>query len=187
MRLRIDGKAWNRGFEDGELGLPLCSCPYAMGTTESWSWSSGYIEGKAARHGHAASRPHVRPAKKCATAAEPCAVPLRSTAPGSAAEHRGQSGGKIARRSGVKVPRRLTRQEAAERLDIHEHTVARWAKHGIITSHAYNGHYCLYEIPDADLPQKHCSRWNRLADRALARVQNASSPKLSAEEERGAV
>ncbi len=81
----------------------------------------------------------------------------------------------------------LTRQEAAARLNIHEHTVARWAKHGIITSHAYNGHYCLYEIPDADLPQKHSSRWNRLTDRAAARAQIASSPKLSAEEERGAV
>lgn len=81
----------------------------------------------------------------------------------------------------------LTRQEAAARLNIHEHTVARWAKHGIITSHAYNGHYCLYEIPDANLPQKHCSRWHRLADRATARAQNASPPKLSAEDERGAV
>ncbi len=81
----------------------------------------------------------------------------------------------------------LTRQEAAARLNIHEHTVARWAKHGIITSHAYNGHYCLYEIPAADPPQKQSSRWNRLTDRAAARAQIACSPKLSAEEERGAV
>ncbi len=42
----------------------------------------------------------------------------------------------------------LTKQEAAARLNIHEHTVARWAKHSLITSHAYNGHYCLYEIPE---------------------------------------
>jgi hypothetical protein len=34
----------------------------------------------------------------------------------------------------------------AVRLDIHEHTVTRWAKHDLIASHAYNGHYCLYEI-----------------------------------------
>ena len=49
MRLTIDGPAWNRGFDDGERGLPLRSCPYDVGTTESCSWSSGYIEGKAVR------------------------------------------------------------------------------------------------------------------------------------------
>ena len=48
----------------------------------------------------------------------------------------------------------LTKQEAAARLDIHEHTVASWAKHGLIASHAYIGHYYLYKIPDSDLPQK---------------------------------
>ena len=81
----------------------------------------------------------------------------------------------------------LTKQEAAARLDIHEHTVTRWAKHGLITSHAYNGHYCLYELPVSDLPQKQCSRWNRLVDRAAAHVKHASQPKLSAEDERGVV
>jgi len=73
----------------------------------------------------------------------------------------------------------LTKQEAAARLNIHEHTVTRWARHRLITSHAYNGHYCLYEIPDSDLPQKQCSRWNRLVDRAAARVQNAGQVSLS--------
>ncbi len=81
----------------------------------------------------------------------------------------------------------LTKQEAAARLNIHEHTVARWAKHSLITSHAYNGHYCLYEIPDSDPPQKHCSRWNRLVDRAAARLQNARQARLSAEDGSGAV
>jgi len=81
----------------------------------------------------------------------------------------------------------LTKHEAAVRLDIHEQTVTRWAKHGIITSHAYNGHYNLYELPVSDLPQKQCSRWNRLVDRAAARVQNASQQKLSTEKERGVV
>lgn len=81
----------------------------------------------------------------------------------------------------------LTKQEAAARLNIHEHTVTRWAKHGLITSHAYNGHYCLYEIPDTNLPQKQCSRWNRLVDRAAARTQNASHAKLSTEDERAVV
>ena len=81
----------------------------------------------------------------------------------------------------------LTKQEAAAHLNIHEHTVTRWAKHGLIASHAYNGHYCLYEIPDTDLPQKQCSRWNRLVDRAAARTQNASHAKPSTEQERAVV
>ncbi|HKJ62339.1 MAG TPA: hypothetical protein VKA94_10150 [Hyphomicrobiales bacterium] len=81
----------------------------------------------------------------------------------------------------------LTKQEAAARLNIHEHTVTRWAKHGLVTSHAYNGHYCLYEIPDSDLPQKQCSRWNLLVDRAAARKQNASQVKPSTEHERDVV
>jgi DNA invertase Pin-like site-specific DNA recombinase len=81
----------------------------------------------------------------------------------------------------------LTKQEAATRLNIHEHTVTRWAKHGLITSHAYNGHYCLYELPTSDLPQKQCSRWNRLVDRAAERAKHASQPKPSAEEGRGVV
>ena len=81
----------------------------------------------------------------------------------------------------------LTKQEAAARLDIHEHTVTRWAKHGLITSHAYNGHYCLYELPVSDLPKKQCSRWNRLVDRAAARSQIPSKEKSSAEAERDVV
>lgn len=81
----------------------------------------------------------------------------------------------------------LTRQEAAARIDIHEHTVTRWARHGLITSHAYNGHYCLYELPASDLPQKQHSRWNRLVDRAAARAKHANQPKLSPEVEGGVV
>ncbi len=81
----------------------------------------------------------------------------------------------------------LTKQEAAARLNIHEATVTSWAKHGLIASHAYNGHSCLYELPDSDLPQKHSSRWNRLADRAATRRQNPSQAKPSAEDERGVV
>jgi predicted site-specific integrase-resolvase len=81
----------------------------------------------------------------------------------------------------------LTKQETAARLDIHEHTVARWAKHGLIASHAYNGHYYLYEVPDSDLPQKHCSRWDRLVDRAAARLENTSQARPSADDERGVV
>lgn len=75
----------------------------------------------------------------------------------------------------------LTTQEAAARLNIHEQTVIRWAKHGLITSHPYNGHYCLYELPTSDLPQKQCSRWNRLVDRVAAKRQNVSqeNPQLN--------
>ena len=81
----------------------------------------------------------------------------------------------------------LTKQEAATRLGIHEQTVARWAKFGLITSHAYNGHYCLYELPPSDLPQKQCSRWNRLEDRVAARAMQAPQAKLSSGKERGVV
>jgi DNA-binding transcriptional regulator YiaG len=71
----------------------------------------------------------------------------------------------------------LTRTEAAARLNVHEHTLARWAEHGLVTSHAYNGHYYLYELPETDLPQKQCSRWNQLVDRVAMRKQNASQAK----------
>ncbi len=81
----------------------------------------------------------------------------------------------------------LTKQEAAARLGIHEQTVTRWAKFGLITRHAYNGHYSLYELPETDLPQKQCSRWNTLADRVAKQTKKAATPKLSAEEERGVV
>ena len=77
----------------------------------------------------------------------------------------------------------LTKQEAAARLNIHETTLARWAEHGLVIRHAYNGHYGLYEIPASNLPRKQCSRWNRLVDRAAAL---AMVPKSSTEAE-GAV
>lgn len=59
----------------------------------------------------------------------------------------------------------LNAKEMAERLNIHQHIVARWAKAGILKRHAYNGHYFLYEPPDENTPQKKCSRWNTLEDR----------------------
>ena len=109
MRLTIDGDAWNRGFWDGEMGLVLPSCPYAAGTTEGLSWSSGYIEGKAARNSYKATWPSSPlPPRKDAPAAEVGAVPLRFTAPTSAAEETKEKGVNFARRSGVKVRRRLT-------------------------------------------------------------------------------
>lgn len=61
----------------------------------------------------------------------------------------------------------LTKHEMANRLAIHEHTLVRWAKHGLIRTHAYNGHQaCLYEDPGPNPPIKQSSRWSRLVDRA---------------------
>ncbi|MGH9460806.1 MAG: recombinase family protein [Vicinamibacteria bacterium] len=64
----------------------------------------------------------------------------------------------------------LTKKELANRLGIHEHTVVPWAKHGIVTGHAYNDHFYLYEDPGPNPPTKHCSRWDRLVDRPSAKA-----------------
>ena len=61
----------------------------------------------------------------------------------------------------------LTKKELAVRLGIHESTLTSWVKHGIVKAHAYNGHAWLYEEPASQL-KKHCSRWDRLSDRAAA-------------------
>lgn len=60
----------------------------------------------------------------------------------------------------------LTKGELTKRLGIHEHTLIRWAKHGIIRAHAYTRNRSLYEDPGPNPPKKQCSRWNRVADRA---------------------
>jgi hypothetical protein len=62
----------------------------------------------------------------------------------------------------------LTKAEAVARLGIHEATLVRWAEFGIVMRHAYNAHAYLYEVPEPNLPGKHCSRWDRLIDRAAA-------------------
>jgi DNA invertase Pin-like site-specific DNA recombinase/predicted DNA-binding protein (UPF0251 family) len=69
----------------------------------------------------------------------------------------------------------LTAKEAAARLGIHEATLLSWAQHGLVTRHAYNGHFFLYELTESDPPVKHSSRWDRLVDRAAAahEVQNS--------------
>lgn len=79
----------------------------------------------------------------------------------------------------------LTAKEMANRLGIHEQTVVRWAEHGIVTRHAYNGHWYLYEEPGPIRPTKKCSRWDRLVDRAAviqARARIAQDAQLRAEE-----
>ncbi len=45
----------------------------------------------------------------------------------------------------------LTKNEAAERLGIHEATVVRWAECGLVSRHAYNAHAWLYEVADPEL------------------------------------
>jgi DNA invertase Pin-like site-specific DNA recombinase len=80
----------------------------------------------------------------------------------------------------------LTAAEAANRLGVHQATVVHWAEHGIITRHACNAHAYLYELPDSNPPVKHCSRWDRLSDRA-ATVKRAEESKPSAPTERGVV
>ena len=61
----------------------------------------------------------------------------------------------------------LNKKEMADRLGIHEQTVDRSAKFGIIRAHSYNDHgWQLYELLGADIPLKHCSRWDRLVNRA---------------------
>jgi hypothetical protein len=61
----------------------------------------------------------------------------------------------------------LNKQEMADRLGIHEQTLDRWAKVGLLRAHSYNDHgWQLYELPGPDIPLKHCSRWDRLVSRA---------------------
>ena len=47
--LRQNARSWHEGYRAGQCRVSLTACPYTVGTSESWSWSSGYIEGKAAR------------------------------------------------------------------------------------------------------------------------------------------
>jgi hypothetical protein len=55
--LKHDPKAWEEGFSAGEntARIPL-RCPYPAGTTQAWSWHSGYVEGDAKRQGYSYSR-----------------------------------------------------------------------------------------------------------------------------------
>jgi ribosome modulation factor len=47
--LRQSPRSWQEGYRAGQHRASLADCPYTIGTSESWSWSSGYIEGKAVR------------------------------------------------------------------------------------------------------------------------------------------
>lgn len=76
----------------------------------------------------------------------------------------------------------LSKKALAARLGIHDSTLTSWVKHGIIKAHAYNGHAWLYEEP-ATHPAKHCSRWDRLRDRAATLPVSCSEyPRLGSKE-----
>jgi len=80
----------------------------------------------------------------------------------------------------------LTKSEAAQQLGIHEATVSRWVAHGLVTRHPCSGNSYLYELPLAPLPTKHCSRWDRLAERAKI-LELSMKSKVSSTTEGGAV
>ena len=55
--LRQDPKAWEKGFKAGDSTVRAqVRCPYSAGTTQAWSWHSGYVEGDAKRQGFSYSR-----------------------------------------------------------------------------------------------------------------------------------
>ncbi|MGD0778663.1 MAG: hypothetical protein ABSC05_38270 [Candidatus Solibacter sp.] len=49
MPREMDQKAWQEGYDAGKRGERASACPYRAGTVEGWSWSSGFVEGRAAR------------------------------------------------------------------------------------------------------------------------------------------
>jgi DNA invertase Pin-like site-specific DNA recombinase len=76
----------------------------------------------------------------------------------------------------------LNRREMAERLGIHELTVDRWTKYGLLKAHLYNDNgWRLYELPGPHLPAKHSSRWDQLVDRAAGMQQESQFAGLEPE------
>jgi ribosome modulation factor len=51
LELKQDLLAWQEGYDAGlKLDDRYCPyCPYPAGSAETWSWSSGWIEGRAER------------------------------------------------------------------------------------------------------------------------------------------
>jgi len=77
----------------------------------------------------------------------------------------------------------LNKSEMADRLGVHEQTVDRWAKYELIRAHFYNDHgWQLYEPPGPNTPVKHCSRWDRLVDRAAGLQTRSQRAGLEPEE-----
>ena len=80
----------------------------------------------------------------------------------------------------------LTKAVVTARLGICESTLKRWVEHGLVARHAYSGQAYLYEAPGPNPPVKHCSRWNRLTDRAAA-IRELTESRCSRSAEGGAV
>jgi DNA invertase Pin-like site-specific DNA recombinase len=80
----------------------------------------------------------------------------------------------------------LTKAEITARLGICESTLNRWVEHGLVARHAYSGQAYLYERPGPNPPAKHCSRWDRLTDRAAA-IRQTTESRCSLPAEEGAV
>jgi DNA invertase Pin-like site-specific DNA recombinase len=80
----------------------------------------------------------------------------------------------------------LTKAEVTAHLGICESTLKRWVEHDLVTRHAYSGQAYLYEAPGPNPPAKHCSRWDRLADRAAA-IRRTMESRSSYSTEGGAV
>ncbi len=77
----------------------------------------------------------------------------------------------------------LNKKEMADRLGVHEQTVDRWAKFGLLRAHLYNDHgWQLYELPGPNMPVKHSSRWDRLVDRVADLQAGPEGPVLEPEE-----
>jgi len=58
MPREMDKRAWQEGYDAGKRGERASACPYRAGTVEGWSWSSGFVEGKAARKNPAPDAAH---------------------------------------------------------------------------------------------------------------------------------
>lgn len=54
--LAMPADAWEAGFASGKRKL-VDRCPYVAGSAEAWAWSSGRVEGQAARDGYETIRP----------------------------------------------------------------------------------------------------------------------------------
>ncbi len=77
----------------------------------------------------------------------------------------------------------LNKREMADRLGVHALTVDRWTEFGLIKAHFYNDHgWRLYEPPGPNTPAKHCSRWDRLVDRAAALSAGSQNADLELKE-----
>ena len=50
--LQQDPQAWRSGFDAGAAGKLYTACPHRAGSTEAWSWFSGFTEGQAKRDGY---------------------------------------------------------------------------------------------------------------------------------------